>query len=269
MTPVEINRTLQNIQEEIQTVVLQARVESEGRNILKTFTAQIAKLFEGPYKDIKRIRLRSSTNSEDLPQFNGAGLYESAGYSRNKSEGVLLNNLGKVLSSLWLPRAYWEREFFGIDQSNVAISIQINPAHKEEVANGVVIYGLENEAEVWWINAQLGSASVTNPENDKLPESFWVGADWTSPRVQSQSGLGPVFLKGREIGRDRSEQLKILLNSSQKIGKNMLEEQSKKDSENEYSVDLEFKLVPGKDGAGARVIIKQARLLYKGKKKKN
>ena len=45
------------------------------------------------------IRCRSSTNNEDLPNFSGAGLYDS--YTHHPTEGHLSKSIKQVYASLW------------------------------------------------------------------------------------------------------------------------------------------------------------------------
>ena len=46
------------------------------------------------------MKLRSSTNSEDLPNFNGAGLYDSKGYKPHKKNGEERSRKGKIKATL-------------------------------------------------------------------------------------------------------------------------------------------------------------------------
>ena len=70
LTPQQINRELQEIR-------ISIREGTSDRAIAPTIDAIRDAIAQMP--GVERIRLRSSTNSEDLPVFNGAGLYESTG----------------------------------------------------------------------------------------------------------------------------------------------------------------------------------------------
>ena len=85
-----------------------------------------------------RVRFRSSSNTEDLPGFNGAGLYESWSAAIDDPERPIADALRSVWASLWLPRAYDEREFGNIDQSGVAMGVLVHPAFLSERANVIV-----------------------------------------------------------------------------------------------------------------------------------
>src|SRR5262249_1465373 len=59
------------------------------------------------------VRLRSSTNAEDLPGFNGAGLYRSARVDPAKVDEVE-KGLKQVWASVWLWGAFEERNYYRI-----------------------------------------------------------------------------------------------------------------------------------------------------------
>ena len=60
-------------------------------------------------------RYRSSTNNEDLPGFNGAGLYDSKSQKPSEDEEDLAKSLKEVYASLWTFRAFIERDFHRVD----------------------------------------------------------------------------------------------------------------------------------------------------------
>ncbi len=114
----------------------------------------------------KVVRLRSSSNAEDLLGFNGAGLYESVGIRPDEREPSLEDGLRRVWASLYLSRAYDDRALFGIEQDQVAMAVLVHPAFCDERANGVLITrNLFDPArgDIYTINAQAGEASATNP----------------------------------------------------------------------------------------------------------
>src|SRR4029079_7593472 len=65
----------------------------------------------------KGVFVRSSTNAEDLPGFNGAGLYDTVPNVVGKQ--ALGGALRKGWASVWTLRAVDEREAFGIDHKQV------------------------------------------------------------------------------------------------------------------------------------------------------
>lgn len=126
-----------------------------------------------------RMRLRSSTNAEDLPDFSGAGLYRSVSAqglgSRRPSAQIR-----KVWASVWTWRAVEERAAWGIDHAAIAMGVLVHPATVAESANGVVVtadlYGARPGAIT--VNVQPGDLPVTNPEGGATPEVVvvWEGS---------------------------------------------------------------------------------------------
>ena len=64
------------------------------------------------YPEGQSLRYRSSTNNEDLPGFNGAGLYDSKTQKPDETvKDGIDKSLKQVYASLWNFRAFVEREF--------------------------------------------------------------------------------------------------------------------------------------------------------------
>lgn len=122
----------------------------------------------------ENFRFRSSTNSEDIDGFNGAGLYESFTGSLTNTDKPIDKAIKKVWASLWEYGAYEERDYFKIDHHTVAMGILVHRSFPAEEANGVVItknlYNQYNSAIT--INVQVGEISVVNPEENYLPDQI-------------------------------------------------------------------------------------------------
>jgi Pyruvate phosphate dikinase, AMP/ATP-binding domain len=122
-----------------------------------------------------RVRLRSSTNAEDLANFSGAGLYSSVsayGHGTDLASG----DIRKVWASVWNWRAFEERAFWNIDHLAVRMGVAVNQSFPDEAANGVLITRNIADPAVsgMYVNVQLGEVSVTNPEEGALPEIFSI-----------------------------------------------------------------------------------------------
>jgi rifampicin phosphotransferase len=84
----------------------------------------------------KGVFARSSTNSEDLPNFNGAGLYSSMPNLR--SDEQLMEGIKTVWASVWNFEAYEARERAGIDHTKIYMAVLIQEGINSE-SSGVMI----------------------------------------------------------------------------------------------------------------------------------
>ena len=134
------------------------------------------------------LRCRSSTNNEDLENFNGAGLYES--YTHRVDEGHLIKSMRQVWAGLWTYRAFEERDFYRIDHFTAAMGVLVHPNFDDEQANGVAV--TRNLVSPAWpgfyVNVQVGEDLVTNPEDESVPEEFLIAQlnpdDWSAYEIQ-------------------------------------------------------------------------------------
>src|SRR5690606_23546344 len=85
----------------------------------------------------------------------------------NDQQGTLEDGIREVWASLWNPRAYDERRFAGIDETNIAMGVLVHPAYQSEEANGVAVSRnvLDlTRGDVYYLIVQAGDASVTSPD---------------------------------------------------------------------------------------------------------
>ena len=231
--------------EETRNAILSARIDS-------SLIVQITTLMNEKYSG-RKIRIRSSTNCEDLPRFNGAGLYISNGIKPGDKTATIKKKLLEVYASLWSRNAFDERAFFGIDQTRVGMGILINEAFEGEEANGVVLVIPDQTISVL-IDAQKGDHLVTNPGSGDVPEElFFPGSD-DNYEIRSRSNIGDVFIGNEELEKKLPELHKLALQIHQLMIAKVSSEKEK------YGTDIEFKIV--RDQNGAHLRIKQARLLY-------
>jgi hypothetical protein len=98
-----------------------------------------------------------------------------------------------VWASLWNVRAYDERAYARIARDNLAMGILVHPATLSEEGNGVAVSRNvldPTRGDQYYINAQIGEASVTNPAPAVSTEQLVYQVDRLPPMLyQSQSSL--------------------------------------------------------------------------------
>jgi len=117
------------------------------------------------------IRCRSSTNNEDLPEFSGAGLYDSK--THHPDEGHIAKTIKQVFASLWNLRAFEEREFYRVNHFATSMGVLCHPNFEDEKVNGVGVSAdpVFDTNDRFYINSQFGEELITNP-TDALPEEL-------------------------------------------------------------------------------------------------
>ncbi len=204
------------------------------------------------YPEGTSLRCRSSTNNEDLPQFNGAGLYDS--YTHHPDEGHVAKTIRQVWSGLWTYRAFEEREFYRVDHLRAAMGVLVHPNYEDEQANGVGV--TKNIYDPNWrgyyVNVQVGEDLVTNPPESSIPDEFLVANLAGEERYEIQyirhSNLthdGPILTRGQifelaDMMARVHEHFRFLYRVSPR--------------DRDFAMEIEFKIT-----ADGRLCIKQAR----------
>jgi phosphoenolpyruvate synthase/pyruvate phosphate dikinase len=136
----------------------------------------------------KGLFVRSSSNSEDLPKFSGAGLYTTVPNVRGEQQ--LIDAIKTVWASLWNFEAYEARERAGVDHSKIFMAVLLQEGINSE-SSGVMI-----------------TTDPFDPEN--------TGAIY----ISAKRGLGIKVVEGRRIAeqlifRPRTNAIRVLTRSEE------------------------------------------------------
>ena len=119
----------------------------------------------------KGLFARSSTNSEDLPNFNGAGLYTTM--PNLKTDEQLIEGIKTVWASVWNFEAYEARERAGIDHSKIYMAVLIQEG----------------------INSESSGVMITADPFNRQPDAINRGSIY----ISAKRGLGMRVVEGQRI----------------------------------------------------------------------
>jgi len=165
----------------------QMRARIQGAKIEDELRGAVLRRVHGEYQG-KGMFVRSSTNAEDLPNFNGAGLYSTVPNVREDEK--LIEAIKTVWASVWNFEAYEARERAGIDHTKVYPAVLIQEGINADSA-GVMI--------------------TTDPYDDTNPDGIYISA---------KRGLGIKVVEGKKIAeqiifRPRSQAVRVLTRSDE------------------------------------------------------
>jgi rifampicin phosphotransferase len=150
---------LTNLRERFQ----KGKVSAELRGAI---LARVAKEFPD-----KGLFVRSSSNTEDLPNFSGAGLYDTVPNVRGGD--AIIEAIKTVWASLWNFEAYEARERAGIDHSKVFMAVLLQEGINSE-SSGVMIttdpFDKDNRGTIY-ISAKRG-LGIKVVEGKKIAEQI-------------------------------------------------------------------------------------------------
>jgi rifampicin phosphotransferase len=133
-------------------------------------SAEVLRRVRAEYAD-KGLFVRSSTNSEDLPNFNGAGLYTTV--PNVKGEREMIEAIKTVWASVWNFEAYEARERAAIPHTMVYMAVLIQEGINSE-SSGVMIttdpYDRDNTGAIY-ISAKRG-LGIKVVEGRKIAEQI-------------------------------------------------------------------------------------------------
>lgn len=132
---------------------------------------EVLRRAQSPVYQGKGLFVRSSSNTEDLPNFSGAGLYSTVPNVRGERE--LIEAIKVVWASLWNFEAFEARERAGVDHSKVFMAVLVQEGVNAESA-GVMIttdpYDRENR-DATYISAKRG-LGIRVVEGEKIAEQI-------------------------------------------------------------------------------------------------
>lgn len=174
--PAHRRAELTKLREKIQRGTFDAKLRAE---VLRRWRADLGG---------RGVFARSSTNSEDLPNFSGAGLYSSM--PNLKTDDQLIEGIKTVWASVWNFQAYEARERAAIDHTKVFMAVLIQDGINSE-SSGVMI--------------------TTDPFNRDAREAIYISA---------KRGLGIKVVEGQRVAeqvvfRPRANAVQVLTRSEE------------------------------------------------------
>jgi len=200
----------------------------------------------------QRVRFRSSSNVEDLAGFNGAGLYLSEGIEADEAITDMDDAIRTVWASMWNDRGFAEREYYSVDQAQVAMAVLVHPGFPSERANGVAISrNVVDPTRVGeiYVNAQVGEALVTNPAPGVVSDGFSYSTLDGTRFFYERSDFSPLDYVMTDA---ESEFLACNLMAIHDHFRPLLDPE---EANPWFAMDIEFKLM----GPSRSLVIKQAR----------
>jgi phosphoenolpyruvate synthase/pyruvate phosphate dikinase len=184
--------------DEIQNLFYTSAIPDQLVTLITNKVSDFQKLAEKTYPKsvVKKIKVRSSANAEDIPHFDGAGLHSSYSAKLNEmgdpkqdcklirtTSGVetkeemqpetVMCAIKGVYASLWNKRAIEERNFARIDQRSAVMGIAVNANYDfrkkteaiTEIANAVIVTRVINAKGIYGYRLSVNTVDnlVTNP----------------------------------------------------------------------------------------------------------
>lgn len=143
--------------------------------------------------------VRSSTNSEDLPNFNGAGLYST--FPNARTDDQILQAVKFVWASVWNFEAFDARERAGIDHEKVYMGVLIQRGINADSA-GVMITGNpfdRTDRDCCYISATKG-LGIKVVEGVKIPEQLLMHYETGAVQVLTRSTIDSLLTFDKQGG---------------------------------------------------------------------
>jgi pyruvate, water dikinase len=238
-------------QRELDLANFRRRIRNEG--VLPVWMMDQLAAMHAAFPPGTTPRCRSSSNNEDLPGFNGAGLYDS--YTHHLDEGHIAKSIRQVWASLWNYRAFEERDFHRIEHLEAAMGVLVHPNFTNERANGVgVTRNIYNpDWKGFYVNVQVGEDLVTNPQPNSIPDEFVVSAVGQEGAYEVQYLRHSSYVTGGGTVLTAT-QISELVDAMDLIHQHFQHNVYGASLDSDFAIEIEFKI----DADGA-LSIKQAR----------
>lgn len=153
----------------------------------------------GDEKDPRRVFVRSSTNAEDLPGLNGAGLYDSIPNVRGVEE--VTDAVKRVWASVWNLQAFDERAHFGIDHDAVYGAVLVLDGVNATAAGVLITANVFDggATRAYTINAKRG-LGIGVVEGTQVPEQILFDVKERSARTVSRCDDDTILVFDETIG---------------------------------------------------------------------
>jgi hypothetical protein len=183
------------------TELEQLRADIQAAPLPVDMIAAVRAWFTAPdFANVKKMRFRSSSNSEDLSGFPCAGCYTSySGAVADDADWQLA--IKQVYASAWDFRTFEIRTYYGVAQDSFGMALLCHAMFSDEAANGVAVTANPFDASdldpALYVNVQLGGdVEVVAPppgvasdqflyyfSQPNQPISFIAHSSLTSPGV--------------------------------------------------------------------------------------
>ncbi|MBV9209051.1 MAG: PEP/pyruvate-binding domain-containing protein [Acidobacteria bacterium] len=161
------------------------RARFQAGKVNERLRAEVLRRLKTEYAG-KGVFVRSSSNSEDLPNFSGAGLYTTV--PNVKEPEQVIEAIKTVWASLWNYEAYEARERAHVDQSKVYMGVLIQEGINSE-SSGVMIttdpYNRQNNDAIY-ISAKRG-LGIKVVEGKKIAEQILYAPKSNAVQVLTRS----------------------------------------------------------------------------------
>lgn len=153
----------------------------------------------GDEADRRRVFVRSSTNAEDLPGLNGAGLYDSIPNVRGVED--VSDAVKRVWASVWSLLAFDERAHFGIDHDAVYGAVLVLDGVDATSAGVLITANVFDGGATsgYTINAKRG-LGIGVVEGTQVPEQILFDVKEGSAKIMSRCDDDTIFVFDEAIG---------------------------------------------------------------------